>query len=361
MRIGFLLPGEFALSGPGNGVAVQARRQAEALERRGHTVVRLSPWEIQNGKPLDVLQFFLGGAQLHDITANRQLIQQGLLVFAPTIDSNQSFLTYRLAALAGSISPRLLTVPGILRHQAHRSDVVLCRSRHERNRLVRGLGVAPDRVALVLNGCPAPTPPVLDPAEVRRTLRLPAEFVLHISAFTQERKNVLRLLEAIEPLGLPLVIAVTATPGPTLNRLEQRVQQGARLRMLGFVDANTKAALYSLCKVFCLPSTHEGTGLAAVEAAAHGARIVITRNGGPPDYFLDDAEYVNPYDVQDIRRGIARAWQQQPDDRLRRRVVEHLSWDASAEALERVYLEHLGRKRDRHVSPPAGNRVTAGL
>jgi glycosyltransferase involved in cell wall biosynthesis len=353
MRIGFLLPGAYALSGLGNGVVAQARFQAEALERRGHSVVRLNPWESQQGRQLDVLHFFHGGMSLHDITTNRELIRDGVLVFSPMIDSNQSFLTYRLAAAAGSLSPRVLTVPGVLRRQALRSDVVLCRSEHERERLIRGLGVPPERIERVLNGAPAAAANAVDIVEARRALGLPEEFVLHISTFTRGHKNVLRLVEALEPLGLPLVIAGTATPGSVLDQLQRRVRAGARLRLLGFVDARTKAALYAACKVFCLPSIHEGTGLVAVEAAAHGARIVITRNGGPPDYFGAHAEYVDPYDVGDIRRAIERAWNR-PDDggALQRHVAQHLTWDASAAELERVYHDRLQRLRGARLEAP---------
>jgi glycosyltransferase involved in cell wall biosynthesis len=358
MRIGFLLPGGFALSGQGNGVAVQAMRQAEALERRGHDVVRLNPWESQNGRQLDVLQFYFGGPQLHDITTNRQLIRDGLLVFAPIIDSNQSFSSYRFAALCGSLSSRFLTVPGVLRRQAQRSDVVLCRSHHERDRLVLGLGVSPNKVERVLNGCAAPVPDSSDVARARSTLGLPPEFILHVSAFTQERKNVLRLIEAVEPLGLPLVIAGTATPGSVLERIERVARKGSWLRLLGWVDPATKAALYASCRVFCMPSMHEGTGLAAVEAAAYGARVVITRNGGPRDYFLQHADYVDPLDVADIRRAVVAAWNRPMDRALQQHVIQNLSWDASAAALERVYGRHLERRSSpAQTVPPAAASV----
>lgn len=340
MRIGFLLPGSFALGNPGNGIAEQARRQAEALERRGHTLVRLNPWQWQDQAELDVLHFFLGGATLQGITSlAREEAQRTLLVFAPIIDSNQSYVSYRLAALAGNLFPRVMTVPGILRDQAQGSHVVLCRSTHERERLVRGLGVEPEKVECVLNGCPAAMS-CDDIESVRQRLQLPPEFVLHVSAFTQERKNVLRLVEALEPLRLPLVIAGSSAPNRILSILERKVRDGARIHMLGFVDAQTKAALYRMCRVFCLPSVHEGTGLAALEAAAHGARVVITRNGGTRDYFLDHAEYVDPFSVPSIREGVSRAWRRLDGGQLQRHVNERLTWDASAAALERIYEKY---------------------
>lgn len=358
MRIGFLLPASFAVGTRGNGIAEQARRQAEALENLGHEVIRLDPWKWHDERELDVLHFYLGGPSMAGVES-RNLSKPGLLVFSPIIDSNQSFAAYRFAAALGGISSRFATIPGMLRRQALASDVVVCRSTHESQRLARGLGISPGKIAMVLNGCPAksgrPEPEVLD--AVRERLRLPQDFLLHISAFTQERKNVLRLVKATQPLGYPLVIAGTSRPGPVLTELEEHARGNDQLRILGFVDEATKAALYSLCRVFCLPSTHEGTGLVALEAGAAGANLVITRNGGPPDYFLDYVEYVDPGSVQSIRDGISRAWRTPRNDRLQRHIAERLTWAQSGRCLERLYSTRLEQKLQRLTPEPAPSGV----
>ena len=355
MHIGFLLPTSFAVGNRGNGIAEQARRQAEALEALGHTVTRLNPWQWQDERELDVLQFFLGGPSMAGAVETRLLSKPGVLVFAPIIDSNQSFATYRIAAALGGLSSRFSTVPGLLRQQALRSDVVVCRSTHERHRVIRGLGIPPEKTALVLNGCqpPAAGSAADAAAAVGHRLSLPDEFVLHISAFTQDRKNVLRLLDATERLGYPLVIAGTSRPGKVLTELERRARGNERLRLLGFVDEMTKAALYSLCRVFCLPSLHEGTGLAALEAGAAGANLVITRNGGPPDYFLEDAEYVDPQSLDSIRAGIDRAWHAPRNTTLRQRINQHLTWRESGRALEQLYLRRLELKQSQFSTDPS--------
>src|SRR5581483_11436644 len=128
MRIGFLLPADFAVGSRASGILEQARRQAEALEDLGHTVLRLTPWEWQDERELDVLHFYLGGPALAGVVEHRNLSKPGVLVFSPIIDSNESFVAYRLAAALGEISTRFTTVPGILRKQARGSDVVICRS-----------------------------------------------------------------------------------------------------------------------------------------------------------------------------------------------------------------------------------------
>ena len=178
--------------------------------------------------------------------------------------------------------------------------MVICRSRHEQRRVRESLRVSLAKSEVVLNGCSEPSESAISVDSIRNSLELPQDFILHISAFTQERKNVLRLSQATADLGFPLVIVGHATTGRILDELKLRIRQGQRIVLLGFVDVATKAALYSLCRVFCLPSVHEGTGLVALEAASYGANVVITRNGGPPDYFRDLAEYVDPFDRVDI-------------------------------------------------------------
>jgi glycosyltransferase involved in cell wall biosynthesis len=343
MRIGFLLPSNFAVGNPGNGIAEQARNQAAALRRLGHDVLHLSPWEHQQN--LDVLHLFSGGMPFFGIEKNRQLTNPGLLAISPIIDSNQSYAMYRLAAAAGNIFNRFPTTPGVLRRQVCASDVVICRSRHERARVTRGLGVPTDKAEIVLNGIDVSPPSPDDISEVQRSLCLPSEFVLHISAYTQDRKNVLRLADAVGRIGYPLIIAGAAAPGAVLETLEKRADaSGGKLRLLGFVDKKTRNALYGLCKVFCLPSLHEGTGLAALEAGTLGANVVITKNGGSRDYFSNLAEYVDPFDIGDIMHAVERAWNRPKTRELNKHLSTTLTWDQSARALEAVYRSHLNRR-----------------
>jgi glycosyltransferase involved in cell wall biosynthesis len=340
MRIGFMISSEWSVS-RGHGVVAQARHQAEALKSIGHTVDLLSPWRWQDIKDLDVLHYFapctLNPPTFNDESLNRR---RTLIAYSPIIDSNQSFAAYRFAANLGSFSSRLLTTPGILRSQAQQSDVVICRSRHEQRRVTESLRVSMAKSEVVLNGCTEPSKLAISVDSIRNSLELPQDFVLHISAFTQERKNVLRLSQAAAELGFPLVIAGRATTGRILDDLKLRIKRGQRIVLLGFVDEATKAALYSLCRVFCLPSVHEGTGLVALDAASYGANVVITRNGGPPDYFRNLAEYVDPFDRADIRRGLAAAWERPKNDLLKNHLIGSLTWKHSARTLVEVYSKH---------------------
>lgn len=340
MRIGFMLPANYALAGPGNGVRAQAVYQAAALERLGHRVERLEPWNlVPDLEQLDVVQFFLGGYANFTIEVNRPHPVK-MLAFAPIIDSNEPFWKYRLAVMAGRLSGKFNTVPAVFRRQAEGSNLVICRSKHERERITRGLGIDPSRVGIeiVLNGVDPPPP--ADPEVSRKEYSLPSEFALHVGYYTDGRKNTLRLVEAIGPTGIPLVIAGSAAPDAALERLKAAAAKYPQIRILGRQTREMLNSLYAACKIFCLPSVHEGTGLVALEAAAYGAGVVITKHGGPPDYFLDMAQYVDPFDVDDIRRAIVKAWEAPQDGKLRNHVLSNLSWDASAQSLVDAYRKH---------------------
>jgi glycosyltransferase involved in cell wall biosynthesis len=339
MRIGFMIPSEWAFV-RGHGVVAQARHQAEALESIGHSVNLLDPWRWQDLEDLDVLHFFAGCPLYPPLLERFPSKRRTLVAYSPIIDSNQSFAAYRLAADLGSFSSRISTSPAIFRSQAQHSDVVVCRSLHEQRRVRESLRISTAKVEIVLNGCSEPRKLDIGGDPMISSLELPKDFVLHISAFTQERKNVLRLAQATAELGFPLVIAGRSAVGPVLDELKQRIREGQLITLLGFVDEATKAALYSLCRVFCLPSHHEGTGLVAVEAASYGANLVITKNGGPPDYFLEMAEYVDPFNLADIRRGLAVAWHRPKNDRLMSHLTNTLTWKHSARSLADVYSKH---------------------
>lgn len=335
MRIGFLLPGNYGLAGPGNGVRTQAIAQARALEDIGHSVIRLNPWESRDPRDLDVVQFFFGGYAHHRIEA--RLSETHRTVFAPVIDSNVPDWMYRFAAACGGLHPKVETLQAVYRRQAMLADAVVCMSEFQRMRVIRGLGVPPRKVSVVLNGVDAS--PVKPDGDARPRKHLPEDFLLFVGSYASRRKNVKRLIEAVGPTGYPLLIAGRPRERDDDREIRRAAEPYDNVRFLGFLEPAERDALYAACRVFCLPSLHEGTGLAALEAAAQGAPVVITKHGGPPDYFRDMAEYVDPHSVESIREAVERAWDRgrEPGSELREHVRENLTWESSARSLEAVY------------------------
>lgn len=336
MHIGILLPAHLAVAGPGNGIRASAVYLADAYEKRGARVDRLNAWDLTDMRRLDVLQFFLGGPGVHGLLAHHPN-PIGMLAWSPVIDSNEPNRRYRLATRLGEMVPKVFTIPSMFREQALAAEVCLARSSYERRRLIEGLGVPPGKVEVVLLGVNPPESTTPDLA--RRSLDLPDEFALHVSSFTQGRKNAVALAEAAADLGVPLVLAGSRREGPTLDRLRELAGK-ADIRILDFLDRPVLESLFSAARVFCLPSLHEGVGLAALEAAAHGVGVMITERGGPPDYMQNLAQLVNPTDPQDLRAKLRAAWDNPRGDRLRDHVLNELTWDNSAAAHIAAFERH---------------------
>ena len=335
MNFGFLIPSGYAVSLPGDGRRMQILAQAAAMERLGHRVTRLNGWDNSQVEEIDALHI-VEGAFGNSVGAMGRPFGIKLMGLAPFIDSNQPNWRYRMMAWLGSRHPQLVTAAGFYHRQMGECDVILVRSSHESARVVKGIGIPASKVKVVLNGVDLPAES--DPELARRHFNLPKEYLLHVSLYSEPRKNVLRLLEAVASTRLPLVIAGNPS-GDTamLGAIQAAIAKMGNVHLLGFLEPRMLQSLYAGCRVFCLPSLHEGTGLVALEAAAHGAGVVITRNGGPPDYFKDLAYYVDPVGVGDIRDTILQAWEKPQGAELRAHVLSSLTWDQSARSLAAAY------------------------
>ena len=327
-RIGYVLPAHYCFS-KGNGIRQEALLKQSGLAALGHAVELLSPWTVVERGALDVVHFFYGGLPLASIAAVRQ-IDPCRLVFSTTIDSNHGHTSYRLAAWLGTLSGRLHSIQGEFRRQAQLADAVVVRSRHERDRVVRGLGIDEAKVYLVHLGIN------LDSVDHERAAATDREGIFHLSAFGQPRKNVLRLIAAVGPTGLPLTIAGFCLP-EELPAIAQAARPFPNIHLHGFLSAAQRDELYYRSRVFALPSLHEGTGLSALEAGARGCGVVITRNGGPPDYFAEIGHLVDPLSVEALRTAILAAYTDSAPAQIAAHVATRFNDRTCAKRLLAVY------------------------
>ncbi len=115
--------------------------------------------------------------------------------------------------------------------------------------------------------------------------------------------------------------------------------------------------------VFALTSFYEPFGLAPIEAAACGLAPVATQYGGPTEIFADGSGVlVDPFDVDDIARGLLRALDDHAglSAKAIRRVRDTYTWQRTAEA----YLAVIEAARkdaparwDAPPEPDAGARI----
>ena len=164
---------------------------------------------------------------------------------------------------------------------------------------------------------------------VKTKYNLPDRFVLSVG--TQEpRKNVARLVQAVQGLDLPLVLTgkygwghQTSTPG---------------VSTLGFVPDADLPAIYSAATVFAYPSLYEGFGFPVLEAMACGTPVVTSNVSSLPEVGGQAAVLVDPLSIESIRQGIVTA-QADKDLRIKRGFAQakKFTWERAAKQTMEVY------------------------
>jgi glycosyltransferase involved in cell wall biosynthesis len=176
--------------------------------------------------------------------------------------------------------PRALHRRLLVRLVARRVDRVVAVSETQVGEL-RWLGFRPDRIAVIPNGLPAPSPRRAR-AAVRAELGAEdGEVVALLAATLRPEKQAGHFVEAVLRARASdvRIRGVVAGGGPELERV--RSLAGAApgaVRVLG--ERDDVADLMAACDVVCLTSAFEGLPLSALEAMAAGRPVVATAVGG---------------------------------------------------------------------------------
>ena len=336
MKILFAAPAHIGLLGDAGGVLRAMRLREQSLAARGHEVVYLSPWQRPPWKSLDLCHLFMANGDTYNLGLR---IREHLpLVVSPIIDRVQPNFTLRCHVWVERCLPRHYSHLGRCAALCRAADVICLHSAHEENRLRHGLGV---RTRCRVVPCPVRlTTEVIARAPKRLAALAQRPFVLFVGDAGNPRKNVVRLVRAVQQTDLELVIAGTLSPGSTREEVLALAERCGRIHLVGFLPQPELNYAFRHARAILLPSLMEGIGLAAAEAALLGTTVVITREGGPYDYFGDDAYYVNPHSVADVRRQIlaAVACPRDASARIRRR----LGLENTGAMLEACYRDCFG-------------------
>jgi glycosyltransferase involved in cell wall biosynthesis len=159
----------------------------------------------------------------------------------------------------------------------------------------------------------------------------------------EERKNQLRLIEALAGTGLRLVLAGQVREADYAEQCRRIADETVHfVGKLEYGSALQRSA-YAAAEVLVLPSTLETPGLAALEAAAGGARLALTGEGCTEEYFRDYAVYLDPKNTESIREAVLEARERPKAAELPSFIRERYTWKCAAEQLMAVYRDILGR------------------
>ncbi len=240
-----------------------------------------------------------------------------------------------------------------IRAQLALADRIITNSELESDMLAAVLDLPRENFAAVYNGIDAFFLRSADPALFRLRYGIGERFVLNVGNI-EPRKNQLTLVRAMRAFPEHRLVLIGHQRDTVYARqvIEEGGDQVCYLGPMPHDDVLLSA--YRACEVFCLPSTLETPGLAALEAAAQGARLVLTAEGSCAEYFGASARYVDPTSIEAVREGLAQMLVATPADRRDTGFrAEAFLWSNTVIRLKEIYAEVLAERRGEGARSPS--------
>jgi glycosyltransferase involved in cell wall biosynthesis/O-antigen/teichoic acid export membrane protein len=222
----------------------------------------------------------------------------------------------------------------------------------ETRRELLGAGIPEERITSVAYGVDVdrfrPAPPA-ERERCRKELCLENWRVVLVVARLEPEKGLDTLLAAWPCVksAEPRALLVIAGDGSQRAALTNQAATLHDVRFLGLVRDPVPYLQTADC--YTLPSLTEGLPLSLLEAMAAGVPCVVTAIGGSSEALAGLGELVLPGDPERLAEAIVKVLRFDAADResagaaTRRRVVDHHSLEANADALSRLY-ERLARR-----------------
>lgn len=190
-------------------------------------------------------------------------------------------------------------------------DLIICVSKTTKQDAMEILGIPERKLAVVYEAA--------DPFYFRRKdeeisrvkdkFKIEGDFLLCVGT-REPRKNLERVIMAFSEIvrkypNLNLVIAGKYGWGNDNKMLEVRGQK-SKVKILGYVEKEDLAGLYSGAAAFIYPSLYEGFGLSILDAMACGCPVVTSNLGSMKEIAGEAAILVDPVSISGIANGIAK-------------------------------------------------------
>ena len=316
------------------GVKVQGKMWRDGLVALGHQVDLVNIWDDYDWDSYDWLIMMDYGGNFRDSSrAFSKLVKR--LAIAPIIDPNCGYIKYKFFTKYWG-NQKHLGLSSRFHDLYLNKDVYklwLVRSDFEKSYVKRCLEIEESKIDLVPLQYRVPACDFMPQKE---------DFCFHASRLAESNKNVPRLVEAAKKYGFNLVLAGLLASEEEKQWLYNMIDGHDNIKYVGQLTDEELLSYYRRCKVFALPSITEGVGMVALEAAANGAEIVLTNDGGPMYYLKNHAEIINPYSVDDIGQAVVKLMDgnvYQPE--LLDYMKNNFSAEACSKKLEKALMDNM--------------------
>jgi glycosyltransferase involved in cell wall biosynthesis len=270
--------------------------------------------------------------------------------FTPPKDSKYILIIHDLIPLAAekfSSEDAKIRLLNFLPERILRADRIICTSKSTKDDLESFYPLSKGKSKVICNGVDESFARITDKEKVKARLNklgIVGDYILSVSAM-EPRKNIISVLRAfpIVKKDFPdLKLVIVGKKANRYNEVEKFIK-GCNfkqdIKYLGYISHDDLLYLYNGAKTFVYPSYYEGFGLPIVEAFICGAAVVTSNVSSMKEIAEGAAELVDPYNVEDIARGIKRVLS---DKGYRDGLIEsgfRKSRQFSAVEMARQYLE----------------------
>ena len=343
-KLKILLVAPLSIGLVNGGVRTQAVFTAEYLSKLNTEIKLFNPWKIHNPGDFDIIHTFTAGYETTVVV--KQLSDSGAkVVVSPVHYTRQSPKAVRAAQFIEKTGNKVFsgihTGYSVKKEICENADLLLPNTNAESEQIIEGFGIDKSKIVVIPNGVEsrfADAKP--DLFQNKYNLK---NFTLFVGDASAHRKNLLPLLKKITPDDNPLVVIGNLDDSDYSLECYELIKTKENLLHINNMDHDDPMleSAYAAAGVFVLPSYYETPGIAAMEAALAGCKIVITENGGTKEVFQDEATYLNPKSPDSIIEAVRSAHKKSSPDVLKDRLLNNFTWDKVAEQTLEAYFSIL--------------------
>jgi glycosyltransferase involved in cell wall biosynthesis len=154
-------------------------------------------------------------------------------------------------------------------------------------------------------------------------------------------KNQLNLIRAIRNTNYRLILIGAPSPNHVEYYKQCKKEAGANVLFIEHLSQQQLANHYAKASVHVLPSFFENFGLATLEAAAMGCKVVISKNGFIGECLSGEAFYCDPFSPASILEAIDIAAKTRMARNLEEQVRQKFTWQQTAQRTLWAYQQVL--------------------
>lgn len=322
------------------GPRVQVLQTKSELEKLDVEVSLLNPWEQFGKHSTDLVHLFSANLATYHLAATFTSFDIPFVtssIFFTQRSTTAIRTTLLLNKILKKIRAGIWTNYEYSRQICAWSMAVMPNTTDEGRLVADGLGINRKKITVVPNGVD-PRFEFGDPSIFKKKYGID-KFILNVGHIGPTRKNVLNLIRALKQIDHPAVIIGKIASSPYAQQCIDEAASAKNILIIPGIDNDSEllASAYAASDLFALPAQFETPGIAALEAALAGSKIVITPYGGTKDYFDTMATYVEPTSVESIKNGIESSLNSPVDPALRDRMKKEYLWSRVAEKTLSVY------------------------